>query len=108
ASTYNIGGNAGLSMGKGGKFILDAATYNNNAGVPGPLVPPVPTNQFNNDVEKTASSPNARQEADTQYLRTSYILPLPQDSAMTLRLFGSQRQVKFRDLDTGADTDRHE
>jgi outer membrane cobalamin receptor len=108
ASTYNIGGNAGISMGGAGKLLIDLASYHANAGIPGQLVPPVPTNQFNNRVEKLAATPNARQVTDTQYARTSYILPLPRESLMTVRLFGSQREAAVTDPDHTVSTDRHE
>jgi outer membrane receptor protein involved in Fe transport len=106
---YNVGGNFGLSMGKAGKFLFDASTYHQNAGIPGPAygagdpsnlsgtTPYLMPNQFNNSDEKFASSPSARKITDTNYLRTSYILPLPGDSLMALRLFGSQRQEELDD-----------
>src|SRR5262249_6274188 len=108
ARTHNIGGNFGVSMGSAGKLLVDAAGYHANAGIPGPFFPPIPTNQFNHSIEKTATSPNARQITDTQYARTSYILPLPMNSLMTLRAFGSQREAQFGDPDNFVNNDRHE
>jgi outer membrane receptor protein involved in Fe transport len=109
ARSHNIGGNAGFSMGKAGKLLFDVSAYHINAGIPntacGPLDPfcasapatYLTPNQFNNHDEKLASTPNARQSTDSNFVRASYILPLPKESLMTLRLFGSQREVDFED-----------
>ena len=94
ARTYNMGGNAGVSLGKGGKVLVDLASYHRNAGVPGEFSPVV---DF-----------NAREVTDTQYARASYLLPLPKDSLMALRVFGSQREAAFTDPDHLVSTDRHE
>lgn len=108
ARSYNVGGNFGLSMGHAGKFLFDASSYHINAGVPGFLS--VAPNQFNNELEKMASSPNARQTTDVQYVRTSYLLPLPADMLLALRLFGSQKEVDFADPGPASpsSTDRNE
>lgn len=108
AQTHNIGGNVGLSMGRGGKLLFDIASYHANAGISGQLFPDIPPNQFDNTVEKAAGTPDARQITDSGYLRTSYLLPLPMDSLATLRLFGSQRRVQFEIPSFFVNTDRHE
>lgn len=108
ARTHNLGGNVGVSMGKAGKLQFDVATYHALAGVPGQQSTNIPPSQYNNSREKAASTPDARQETDSAYLRTSYMLPLPMDSLATLRLFGSQRQVQFEIPSYFVDTDRHE
>ena len=108
ARTYNIGGNAGFSMGAAGKLLVDLSSYHANTGVPGQISPEIPTNQFNNEVEKLAATPAARQLTDTQYARTSYLLPLPMNSLMTLRMFGSQREANYTDPDNFVGSDRHE
>jgi vitamin B12 transporter len=108
ARTHNIGGNVGLSMGGAGKLLLDISSYHANAGVPGQLFPPIPPSDFDNSVEKVASTPDARQTTDSGYVRTSYLLPLPMDSLATLRAFGSKRRVQFEIPTFFVDTDRHE
>lgn len=120
---YNVGGNLGYSMGKAGKLLFDLSSYHNDAGIPGPNCGPndpfcltgipLPPNAFNNKDEKPASSPTARQDVITDYVRTSYLLPLPADSLLTLRAFGMQREVQYMDPDDPnpfnvSDTDRHE
>jgi len=120
---HNLGGNFGVSMGKAGKILVDISSYHNDAGIPGescgPNDPfcltgiPLQPNAFNNKDEKPASSPDARQVVDTNYIRTSYLLPLPADSLLTLRAFGMQREVAFNDASdpnpfNQSDTDRHE
>ncbi len=105
---HNIGGNLGFSMGKGGKLLVDVSSYHSNAGVPGTFFTDIPTNQYNNEIERTAITPNARQVTDTNYLRSSYFLPLPGDSLFTLRAFGSQRQIAYTDPDNFVNADRHE
>ncbi len=108
AKTYNIGGNLGVSMGVAGKLLFDVAGYGSNAGVPGQLSPAIPVNQFDNEVEKQASTPDARQLTDSKYIRTSYILPLAANMQATVRGFGSERQVEFAIPTFLVDTDRHE
>jgi len=108
ASDDNIGGNVGLSLGKAGKLLFDIASYHSNAGIPGELFPAIPVNQFDNGVEKAAQTPNARQLTDTNYIRSSYLLPLPMNSLMSLRAFGSQRQVGYTDPDNFVNSDRAE
>jgi outer membrane receptor protein involved in Fe transport len=108
ARDHNIGGNTGLSMGTAGKLLFDVSSYHSDTGVPGQIYPGIPTNQYNNSIEKIATTPAARQTTDTNYLRTSYILPLPMDSLMTLRAFGSQREVTYDDPENFVDSDRHE
>ncbi len=108
AKAFNLGGNAGFSMGKGGKVLLDVASYHNNAGSPGQIYPDLPVNQYDGETEKQAASPNARQITDSRYLRTSYLLPLPMNSLAALRLFGSEREVAYKDPDYSIDTDRDE
>src|SRR5258708_7567182 len=108
ARTYNLGGNVGYSMGKGGKLLFDISSFHANARVPGQLFPDFVPNRFNDKDEKLASTPDARQVTDTNYIRTSYLLPLPMDSLATLRLFGSQRQVQFAIPSFFVNTDRHE
>ncbi len=93
-----VGGNFGISLGKGGKILVDAGSYHHNAGDPGQIVPPVPTNQFNNQLEKVAVTPNARQETNSTFFRTSYLLPLPMDSLMSLRGFASERELNDDNL----------
>jgi outer membrane receptor protein involved in Fe transport len=105
---HNIGGNVGLSMGAAGKLVFDASSYHSDAGVPGEISPDIPTNQYNNSLEKEAASPAARQVTDTNYLRTGYLLPLPMNSLMTLHAFGSQREADYTDPENFVDTDRHE
>jgi outer membrane receptor protein involved in Fe transport len=120
---YNVGGNLGVSMGQAGKFLFDLSSYHNRAGVPGlncgPNDPncfvgtPLQPNQFNNRDEKISSAPNARQVTDTNYIRTSYLLPLPSDSLLTVRAFGMQREVQSNDSAdpnpfTANESDRHE
>ncbi len=125
ARQYNIGGNLGLSMKSAGKLLFDIGSYHANAGVPGqscdlsdPFCTAFPRaflqpNRFNDKDEKLASSPTARQITDTNYLRSSYLLPLPMDSLLTMRLFGMQREVDFDDaadpnLFNQSSADRHE
>src|ERR1019366_7250481 len=96
---YNIGGNAGVSMGRAGKLMMDAGSFHNNAGVPG--------------MDPFQLTPSARQVTDSNYLRGSYLVGLPKDMFLAARFFGHQRET---DLDDSADpnpanavsTDRHE
>ena len=120
---YNLGGNANVSLGAAGKLLFDGSSYHNNIGIPGTACGPsdpnclngialVP-NQFNNKDEKLAASPTARQITDSRYLRTSYLLPLPANALMALRLFGSEREVQFNDANDpniffASNNDRHE
>jgi len=110
ARDHNIGGNAGYSMGAGGKLLFDVSSYHSRTGVPGQDFTDIPTNQYDNHVEKQAATPLAQQVTDTNYLRTSYLLPLPMNSLMTLRAFGSQREAVYTnpDLFFPTDSDRHE
>lgn len=108
AKASNIGGNVGLSMGKGGKLLLDIASYQMNTGVSGQQFPDIPVNQYNGNVERAATTPAARQITDSQYIRTSYLLPLPMNSMASFRLFGSQREVEYSDPTSGVESDRHE
>ena len=120
---YNVGGNLGISMGKAGKLLFDLSSYHNNGGVPGPNCGPndtycltgipFPSVAFNNENEKPASSPSAREYIDTDYVRSSYLLSLPHDSLLTLRAFGMQREVQYNDTTdpnpiSVGDTDRQE
>jgi len=111
-SQYNVGGNAGVPLGRAGKILFDAGSYHNNSGVPGfrcdnTLDPsclnstaPLEPNRFNNKDEKPAATPAARQITDNNYLRGSYLVDLPKDMFLAARFFGSQREV---DLDDSAD-----
>jgi outer membrane receptor protein involved in Fe transport len=108
ARDHNVGGNAGLSMGAGGKLLFDVSSYHSNAGIPGELYPDIPVNQYNNSIEKQAADPTARQVTDTNYLRTGYILPLPMNALMTVHAFGSQREADYADPDNFVDSNRHE
>ena len=80
---YNIGGNAGLSMGAGGKFLFDAGSYHNNAGVPGD--------------ELVGDTPLDRQVTHSNYLRTSYLVGLPKDMFLAARLYGQERELNLDD-----------
>jgi len=110
ARDHNVGGNVGYSMGAGGKLIFDVSSYHSHAGVPGQVFTDIPTNQYDNSLEKQAATPLAQQVTDTNYLRTSYLLPLPMNSLMTLRAFGSQREAAYTNPDPffPTDNDRHE
>ena len=108
AASHNVGGNIGLSMGSAGKILFDASSYHSEIGIPGQLFPDLPTNQYNHSLERRAATPNAREEVDTHYLRTGYLLPLPMNSLMTLHLFGSQREADYADPDNFVRADRHE
>jgi len=106
--THNLGGNVGLALGKAGKVLFDISSYHANAGVPGQLFPDVPPNQYDGNTERRASTPSARQRTGTDAVRMSYILPLPMDTFLTLRLFGSQRGIKFADPNFLTNTARDE
>jgi vitamin B12 transporter len=108
AKTHNIGGNIGYSMGKAGKLLFDVSSYHANTGLPGQQSPNIPPSEYNNGIEKAATTPDARQITDSGYLRASYLLPLPMNSLATLRLFGSEREVEFGIPSFLVDTDRHE
>jgi outer membrane receptor protein involved in Fe transport len=122
---YNIGGNAGIPLGKKGKLLFDVASYHNNAGVPGfrcdntldPTCPndttPLEPNRFDNKDEKYALTPNARQISDSNYLRTSYFVSLSTKVYMAARFFGNTRETDYDDsFDVNpalvASTDRRE
>jgi vitamin B12 transporter len=108
-SQYNLGGNAGLPLGRAGKILFDAGSYHNNSGVPGfrcdnisdptclnsttPLAP----NQFNNKDEKPANTPFARQVNDSNYLRASYLVSLSTDIFLAARFYGQEREVDLND-----------
>ena len=81
-SQYNIGGNAGVSMGKAGKLLFDASSFHNNAGIPGfrcaDVLDPLcltSTAAIPRDLitlmRKPASTPVSRQVRDDNSLRTS-------------------------------------
>jgi outer membrane cobalamin receptor len=108
ATTYNVGGNVGVSMGKAGKLLFDFSSYHAEAGQAGQIFPDLPVNQFNNEKEKPAVTPDSRQQTTTNYLRSSYLLPLPMNSLATFRLFGSQRQTEFQIPSFFVNSDRHE
>jgi outer membrane cobalamin receptor len=125
ARQHNIGGNFGVSMGKAGKLLVDMGGFHSDTGTPGLACGPtdilcqnfppqyLQPNQFNNKDEKLASSPTARQTTDDNYVRTSYLLPLPANSLATFRLFGMEREVRFSDANdpnplNQTSTDRHE
>lgn len=76
ARNYNIGGNLGLSMGKAGKWIFDVGSFHSGTGVP-------------EDLE--------RRTTQSDYLRSSYILPLPEEMLATFRFYGSKREVSLED-----------
>jgi outer membrane receptor protein involved in Fe transport len=108
---HNIGGNIGVSMGAGGKFLFDIGNFHSEAGIPGrrceiddvycQAVPLhfLEPHRFNDKDEKPASSPTARKTTDSNYIRTSYLLPLPMNSLLALRLYGMQREVDLNDTD---------
>lgn len=80
---YNMGGNAGVWLGRGGKLMMDAGSFHNNAGVPG--------------IESLQPTPAARRVTDSNYLRGSYRVGLPKDMTLAARFFGSQREVDLND-----------
>lgn len=124
-SQYNVGGNAGISMGNAGKVLIDAGAFHNNAAVPGfrcdnvldalclTSTTPLEPNRFNDKDERPPSTPNAREVTDTSYLRASYLVNLPQGMSLATRLYGQEREVNYDDSADvipvqGASTDRHE
>jgi len=98
-SRYNIGGNAGISMGRAGKMLIDASSFHNNAGIPvfrcddvlDPSCPtsttPLEPNRFNNKDEKPAGTPLARQITDSNYLRASLFGQSIDDVYLAARFF---------------------
>lgn len=108
ASTLNAAGNAGYSLGRAGRISLDASLYQADIGIPGRFFPAIPTNAFNNDIERRAVSPNASQETDTRAMQARYDVGLPANTNLTLRGWGSDRRVLYTDTDSFVDTDRLE
>jgi len=108
ASTYNVGGNTGLSLGTAGKVTLEGSAYHARTGIPGQFSPAIATNRFNNDRERVAVSPDADQETSTRYAQAGYRLPLPANMMLGLKLFGSERRVRYEDASSFVDTDRFE
>jgi outer membrane cobalamin receptor len=108
ARTHNVGGNVGVALGKAGKVLFDFGNYHANAGQPGQLFPDLPVSAWDKTNERQAQTPHARQITDTQYLRASYVLPLPGNILATLRGFGSEREVEFADPDFLTNSDRVE
>ncbi len=124
-SQFNIGGNAGLSMGEGGKLLFDGGAYHDNAGLPGmrcnnilegqcvASTTPLELNRFNSKDERPPSSPNARETTESHHFRGSYLLDLPKDMFLAIRVFGQERELDFEDRgDTipvqGLSSNRHE
>lgn len=92
---YNVGGNVGIPFEKAGKLTFDAAAFHNEIGLPGYLV--LPTNQFNNDLEKAGSTPDARQDTTRRTLKAGYTLPLPGNNLLVLKGYHTEREVKSTD-----------
>lgn len=108
ARLYNIGGNVGIPLEGAGKVTLDVSAMHNEIGLPGFVFPDIPTNQFNNDVEKLATTPKARQNTTRRSLQSGYTLPLPRKSLLALKAYGTEREIQSTDPDNAADTIRRE
>jgi outer membrane cobalamin receptor len=93
-TTLNAGGNFGFAL-PVGKVTVDGSDYQGQIGVPGSNFTPV--NQFNNDIERTASSPTAIQNVETKVLHTAYSVPLPSESLLTVKAWESERHVEYQD-----------
>ena len=91
ADTLNVGGNVGVVLPGASKLTVDGSEYQSQIGVPGQIF--IPTNQFNNDAERAATTPDAKQNTDTKALRAAYTVPLPDRVIeMSLKAWGSQRE----------------
>jgi outer membrane cobalamin receptor len=100
ASTMNVGANLGMAL-PVGKLTVDGSDYQSDFGVPGSNF--TPPDQFNNQIERIASSPTAEQQTETKALRTAYTLPLPAQSLLTVKAWGSERHVAYTDPFTNTD-----
>ncbi len=95
-------------MGKRGKLLLDIGAHHNNAGSPGQIIPDIPTNQYNQEIEKFSPTPAARRAVQSSYVRSSYLLPLPQESLAAFRFFGSERESDLTNPGESIDLERFE
>ena len=108
AATLSAGGNAGVSLGKAGNLSFQGSTYQAEFGVPGQFVPDIPTNQYDNHIERQAVSATARQDTRTETLRAAYNVALPADSKLSIATWGSTRRVLFKDIPSFVNTSRYE
>ncbi len=95
ADTQNVGANLGFNLFDKARLTVDGSFYEGETGVPGLSF--ISPNQFNNDIERRATTPHAKQDTDTKALRTALAVPLPMNSLVTARFWGSQRSVIFKD-----------
>ena len=61
------------------------ANFHRHTGEPGMDFYVLMPSAFNNKDEKLATNPTAASSVDTSYIRTSYIVPLPNDQKLALR-----------------------
>ncbi len=108
AKIYTLGGNVGLAMGKAGKLLFDASSYQARAGIPGRLNPDLPVSHYDGNSERIGPTPGARQTTGSDALRASYLLAFSKDAMLSVRAFGSQRHVDYRNLDFPRISERHE
>jgi len=104
ADTLNAGGNVGVTLSNASRLTVDGSEYQSAVGVPGQIF--IPTNQFNNDAERQATTPDAKQYTDTKALRFAYTEPLPAESQLSLKAWGSERRIIYKD--DFSNTDRFE
>jgi outer membrane cobalamin receptor len=107
AKILNLGGNVGIPF-PAGKLVVRASTLHNEIGLPGFIFPEIPPNRFNNDVEKIATSPRARQETIRRTLQADYAVPLPLNTALALKAYGTERSIDSVDPDNFENGIRHE
>ena len=95
ADTFNAGGNFGLELPAASKLTFDVSEFQSQIGVPGQIF--IPTNQFDNNVERQATTPDAQQNTDTKALNAGYTIPLPMASQMTVKAWDSEHHVQAKD-----------
>lgn len=108
ASTFNVGANLGMALGHAGKFQVDGSVYKAEQGVPGQFSPAIATNRFDNRRERAAVNARAEQQTETKALRLGHEIQLPMESKIATRLWGSEREVRYKDLANFVNSDRNE
>jgi outer membrane receptor for ferrienterochelin and colicins len=85
--------NLGYDAGNIGKFDLSGSLFRSDLGVPGPITGLTPS-MFNGTIEKTASTPDARQTYDKRYIRLTHTTPGETRSLKTI-VYASDDKLNF-------------
>ncbi|MFH1540758.1 MAG: TonB-dependent receptor [Elusimicrobiota bacterium] len=90
----NLSAKFGYDFGKYGELTLNSGFLTSELGTPGPNTTPI--DEFNNDKEKTASSPNANQQTDRQSYDLNYEKKITDNTKLQSKIYFQQNSLQYK------------